>query len=271
MRRARPLLGTYVEVGVSTVAAVLLGKDQTRTLIQQAFAKIETVHNCLSFHSPYSELTRLNTHPGQWVTLSPLTLRVLRLARALMLRTQNRFNCTCGATLVAAGKLPNPFGDTPLHELIPSGTAADILLTHSAAKLKRPLFITLDGIAKGFAVDQAIGVLKAGGLSGGWVNAGGDLRDFGDAVLAINLRCDSGFKQIESIKNIALATSHTQPVALESFPAMIVGVSQDCSTLITVQADRAWKADAMTKVAACSSAAERSRIMQLCGASVVHH
>jgi thiamine biosynthesis lipoprotein len=39
--------------------------------------------------------------------------------------------------------------------------------------------IDLGGIAKGYAVDRAVEVLKQGGLSAGLVNAGGDIRGFG--------------------------------------------------------------------------------------------
>src|SRR5437762_3907929 len=46
----------------------------------------------------------------------------------------------------------------------------------------------LDGIAKGFAVDCAVETLQLAGLRAGVVNAGGDLRVFGEAFEDIYVR-----------------------------------------------------------------------------------
>src|SRR5437764_6578478 len=47
---------------------------------------------------------------------------------------------------------------------------------------------SLDGIAKGFAVDRAVECLQDAGIAAGVVNAGGDLRVFGDAPQEIYVR-----------------------------------------------------------------------------------
>ena len=41
------------------------------------------------------------------------------------------------------------------------------------------MWLDLGGVAKGYAVDEAVRVLKEGGIRSGIVNAGGDLRSFG--------------------------------------------------------------------------------------------
>ncbi|WGR90829.1 FAD:protein FMN transferase (plasmid) [Bradyrhizobium sp. ISRA435] len=48
--------------------------------------------------------------------------------------------------------------------------------------------IDLGGIAKGFAVDRAIEVLRRFDIPGGMVNAGGDLRAFGQGPRTVHLR-----------------------------------------------------------------------------------
>jgi thiamine biosynthesis lipoprotein len=45
-----------------------------------------------------------------------------------------------------------------------------------------PVIVDLGGIAKGFAVDRAVEALRRCGVSSGFVNAGGDLRVFGDGA-----------------------------------------------------------------------------------------
>ncbi|RDV24218.1 hypothetical protein DXV75_15440 [Alteromonas aestuariivivens] len=41
----------------------------------------------------------------------------------------------------------------------------------SALPLRRPVLITLDGIAKGYAVDLGVRALKLAGIKAGWINA----------------------------------------------------------------------------------------------------
>jgi FAD:protein FMN transferase len=50
--------------------------------------------------------------------------------------------------------------------------------------------INLNGIAKGYAVDKAVQVLENFGIPNGLVNAGGDLRLFGEAP-AVDLHTQS--------------------------------------------------------------------------------
>ena len=58
-------------------------------------------------------------------------------------------------------------------------------------RFRRPLWIDLGGIAKGYAVDCAVAQLWAQGASRGCVNAGGDLRVLGSEPTRIYLRTES--------------------------------------------------------------------------------
>src|SRR2546421_2281467 len=68
----------------------------------------------------------------------------------------------------------------------------------------------LDGIAKGFAVDRAVETLQHAGINAGVVNAGGDLRVFGDAFEDIHVRTPhepARLLYIGRVRNAAIATS----------------------------------------------------------------
>ncbi len=86
VRRMRPLLGTYVEIGAEG------GGAATQRALKEAFSSMEAIHNALSFQDPDSELSRLNRTPGQWVAMSRIGLQVLKLARALGVASGDRFN-----------------------------------------------------------------------------------------------------------------------------------------------------------------------------------
>ncbi len=232
-----------------------------------AFSQIAKIQNLLSYHDPESDLSRLNdaSRVGAWVQLDPLSVRVLRLARAVSLASSGLFNPTVGGELEGRKVLPSHQGSSPLK----SGTVLDIELEPRRARLLKPVRLTLDGIAKGFAVDLAVQTLQRSGVSDGWVNAGGDLRVFGDVALPVQVRTERGLtKRILGIRNAAFATSIVREAPSETFPAWIVGGGELRPKLGTwcVQAQTAWRADALTKVAALLSDEKRvSEIARLGG------
>ena len=238
-RRMRPALGTFVEIGCHAGAP---------HAIDAAYASIQQVQHLMSFQDPDSELSRLNASDGRWVSLSPLTVRVLRLARAITIASDHRFNLTIGGLLVSQAHLPDHAGRTPL----PLGRAQDVEILARRARLRRPVRLTLDGIAKGFAVDLAVRTLLRHGAHDGWVNAGGDLRCFGSATLSIRRRSTmGGFESLVSVRDEAVCTSEASVFAPE-FPGRLVTCANARmrSGPVTVIARSAWLADALTKVAA---------------------
>ncbi|WP_238947599.1 FAD:protein FMN transferase [Caldimonas brevitalea] len=251
----RPLLGTYVEVGARG------SRPRLERAVEAAFECLQRAHARWSFHDPDSELTRFNRSGTQPLALHPQTLRLLRIAHALMLRSGGRFNCTVGGLLVRRGVLPDHGGD-----YIDVGEAGDLELGAAGARLRRPLRLTLDGIAKGYAVDLAVGTLKRQGARAGWVNAGGDLRVFGDLALPVHRREPDGRMQALGIlREAAVATSQRKAGGLgdDRCPGCIVAPpdlrAADAAGVWTVLARSAWRADALTKVAAnAGDAADRA-------------
>jgi len=259
----RPLLGCFVEIGVDA--------DLPAQAIEKAFNAIEQIQARMSFQAPESALSRLNRAGGAWVRLDRQTRCVLQLARGLGARSAERFNCTVGGALVGRGVLPA----LPM-PVMDGGTSQDIEIEGDAARLRRPVAVTLDGIAKGFAVDCAVRVLRRLGARGGWINAGGDLRVFGACELPLTARDAHGALQaLGSLSTGAVAaswvaagdTAASLAGAAQSFPAFIVG-AQEAKTgeVFHVFARSAWRADALTKVAACSPAQERAAVVARLGA-----
>ncbi len=243
VRRMRPLLGTFVEAGARGPGA--------DAAINAAFAATEHAQRLWSFQDSASELSRINAGGGVYVAASRPTLRLLALACALMRRTGGAFDITVGGQLVIDGVLPDHGGPAPL----PRGQADDIELARGAVRLRRPVRLTLDGIAKGYAVDAGILALRRAGIAAGWVNAGGDLRVYGDLALPVSRREPDGrVVQLGQLRNAAVATSLAAAQRDASFPALLVAPegAQMHPGVHTVVARSAWRADALTKVAALS-------------------
>lgn len=161
LRRAQPWLGTMVEV-----AAAAAGRAAGDAAIDAAFAAVARVHRLMSFHAPDSDLSRVNR--GEAPDLDPWTAAVLAAAEEFRGASGGAFDVGIAGWLQARGVLP---GEPP-----------PIRHRHAPGRLD------LGGIAKGFAVDRAVEALRAHGIRGGLVNAGGDLAVFGPAPRPVDLR-----------------------------------------------------------------------------------
>lgn len=175
LRRARPLLGTFVEVRVSGKPRIL------SAAVDQAFAAIARVHELMSFHDPESDVSRLNQEAyRQPVKIDPQTWAVLDRARCISEASNGAFDITVAPRLVQWGYLPESV--LPLPALRPNGHRAIELLRKHNVRFREPTLIDLGGIAKGYAVDAACAALEELGVYDYVVNAGGDLRVGGTAT-----------------------------------------------------------------------------------------
>ena len=256
------MLGTFVEIGALHAAS---GTAMAAT--DAAFSRIARIQQLLSFHDPGSDLSRLNHADGAAVELHPLSVRVIALAKHLTLSSGHAFNCTVGGTMVRKGLLP---AHTDRHPA-PSGHAGDIRIHGRRVRLENGVSLTLDGIAKGYAVDLAVAALKRHGIKRGWVNAGGDLRVFGDHTIPIHVRdAAGGVVPLCPLGNAALARSRTIAAPDDGFRGEIIGDGVSSAPRVwSVIARHAWLADALTKVAANSPAAGKREMVESLGGHLV--
>jgi len=253
IRRMRPMLGTFVEAGACSSAGL--------PALDAAFAALQSAQQRWSFQDPASELTRINASDGAWVTVHTDTVRLLRLARGMMLASGGYFDFTLGGAQVQRGSLPDHGGKPAMER----GDVHDVELRAGAVRLRRPVRLVLDGIAKGFAADLACRAMRRAGASSGWINAGGDIRVFGEVDLPLSLRGeDGGIRLYGTLRNAAFASSQVAATSDGTFPADIVGAAGLAPQLgvWSVLARSAWRADALTKVAAIAPSEERADLLE---------
>ncbi|NUS38226.1 MAG: FAD:protein FMN transferase [Lysobacter sp.] len=246
VERARPLLGTVVAVRAEGPRACIEGA------VARAFEAIADVQRAMSFHDPDSELSRLNRHAADEAQVVGVrTWRVLRAALALARASAGRFDPTVGGRLVAWRQLPAP---APA-DIDPAADWRDVELGRGRrVRYRRPLWLDLGGIAKGYAVDRAVAALRAAGACTGVVNAGGDLRAFGDALDVVHVREPSDPARARPLLHLregAVATSAGYFSEREGISALVDtrgGGSLGHGISVTVCAPRALWADALTKV-----------------------
>lgn len=249
VRRCRPLLGTFVEI-----TAHGRTEEQVRTAVEKAFAAIARVQSLMSVHDTASALSRLNQMAAtKAVPVERDLFTVLERGLALAAESGGAFDLTVAPTLARWG-----LRDRRLRRSR-AGDWRDVeLLPRRRVRFARPVALDLGGIAKGFAVDQAIAVLRAAGLPAATVNAGGDLRVFGPRASVIHLRdprVPQALGHRLELRDAALATSSpcfTERRWRGQTVSHLVNPLSGRATLgavsVTVRARECWLADALTKV-----------------------
>ena len=253
IRRARPLLGTFVEIAVAGQTF-----DAAEAAVEAAFAAVATVHRLMSFHEAGSDVSRLNRGAASGpVRVHDWTCQVLEAARDLRRRSEGMFDISVAPALQRLGLLP---GASPSQGETPGGVHDRIqLLPGNRVRFADPsVKIDLGGIAKGFAVDRAVEVLLGRGIAEGLVNAGGDLRVFGPRSHAVDIRDprqpDRPLYRV-ALCNAALASSAGRFDPVRSHSALFSGVIDPATAMpvraisgATVCGPGCMVADALTKV-----------------------
>jgi thiamine biosynthesis lipoprotein len=250
VRRARPLLGTRVEIAVSDPR----GERCAHAAIDAAFARIERVQQLMSYQDGDSDLSRLNRMALNHAhAVNPHTYRVCEAALQFARESAGAFDPTVAARLEQFGLLPWVSNPADV-----GATWRDIeLCGDHRIRFHRPLRIDLGGIAKGYAVDCAIELLQSQ-IENALVNAGGDLRVAGGVRQFAHLRHPESPLNIAhtlTLQNAALATSAAyfsrQASPRGEVSALIDARSGDPylgARSVSVRASDCMSADALTKV-----------------------
>ncbi len=189
-----PLMATTFRISLHAES-----KTEAETAVDAAFKRIASLNAVFSDYEPNSELMRLcNAGPDVPFQASPPLLAVISRALELSRVTEGAFDITCGnlsqlwRRTKRVKKLPPPdrlqkaLEATDWRAVKMDAKAGTITLT------KAGMLLDLGGIAKGYAADEGLRMLRDHGIGSALVIAGGDIA-IGDPPLGedgweINLR-----------------------------------------------------------------------------------
>lgn len=265
-RRAQPWLGTLVDISIPDIAET----DFAR-LSAAAFTVIAEVQRDLSFHDAASELSCWNRlAAGACHRAGPHLAAVLQLAGLLFERSQGLFDASIAAQLVRHGFLP-ALPQTAMPPLMSLSDCGWRWLDAQTLQKTRAHWLDLGGIAKGYAVDCAISVLQQAGVQNAIVNAGGDARCLGTQTFY--LRHPQQPEQIAyqlALSDQALATSAAYFSSRETAEGWRQPLVTPQGQLVkpdgrsvTVVANSAMVADALTKIVALSGDAQHPLLAEM--------
>lgn len=180
-RDVRPLMGTMVEITICHSR-----ESQALMILQRAFEEMARVENMTSRYRDGSEICAINAHAHDHpVKVSDELFDLLQQSARYYEMTRGAFDISVGALMsvwpFCAEEIVLPTRQQILNALRSVGMdkvrldprARTIAFTWSGVALD------LGGIAKGYAVDRAVEILKAKGVKCALVNAGGDLYALG--------------------------------------------------------------------------------------------
>ena len=173
-KRTEMIMGTLVEI------TVLPANEKA---VKEAFNEMRRIDALMDIYRENSEASILNRE-GE-ARVSKETLEVIKKSIEFSRLTRGAFDITCGP-LVNLWKEAKKNKEIPTAEEIKETISLvgykKLILEGSWVRFKeKGMQIDLGGIAKGYAVDKAIEVLKKNGIKQALVNAGGDLYALGKA------------------------------------------------------------------------------------------
>jgi len=204
MTRSQVLLGTYVEVSIGGSVENAAQRDFHHEICTAVFNEMAKVQRLMSIFDSGSDIAKINKIVPQSRSIvqkvHPWTFELLLIAKKMCELTGGVFDCAVGTCSSKTGS----------HEF-KQGSILDLGLDEKDhVRLHQPIDLDLGGIAKGYAVDRGIEILKSFGITQAGINAGGDLRIFGHASQVIFIQefgCEPAIFYIGDLQDGAIATS----------------------------------------------------------------
>ncbi len=211
-QRSQPLMGTVLNLTVYGP-----DRDNCEEALDQTIEKMAALESLLSRHMATSELSLLNK-TGSLANPSTDLLNVLSLAEDISKKSSGGFDVTILPLLLMHESIRGK-NEHPDQQRL---TAAKNLIGFEKLSIDNDMIrfeklgmgISLDGIGKGYIVDQGVATLRSHGFNNVYVEAGGDLMVSGRKnnrnPWRIGLRDPRGKQQkptIIEVSNRAVATS----------------------------------------------------------------
>jgi thiamine biosynthesis lipoprotein len=174
-----------VEMAVPIKVVLYTADPATATkAARAAFDRIHALNAIMSDYDATSELRRLGETAGQGksVPVSPDLWKVLAYSQQLSARSQGAFDVTVGP-VVRLWRRARRQGELPSAAALEAAQAVvgyrllRLDAQRQAVELLKPgMRLDLGGIAKGYALDEALAALRRSGVTRAMVEAGGDIR-----------------------------------------------------------------------------------------------
>jgi FAD:protein FMN transferase len=178
LKQQRNMMGTLISLEIDSQK-----HDQARICAKQVFDEINRIEQLMSPYIAESEISQINNKAvAQTVAVSPELFDLLKTSIKFSELSGGAFDisfASIGYQYDYRKKIQPD--EKHIKQALPNVNYRNIKLDRNSVRLTQSgMRIDLGGIAKGYAVDRAIDLLKKCGISSAIVSAGGDSRIIGD-------------------------------------------------------------------------------------------
>ena len=183
----KPFKKTIISMGTFVTISIYDSKQENLPfIINRAFEEFHLVDELMSSFSGDSEISSINRHSGNdAVAVNSLVCEVVTSAQSVSNRSNGIFDITILPLLKAFGfrtstpRIPSDNELETARALVNYRTVFVDADSHSIGLKTSGQEMDLGGIAKGYAVDRAVAILKSYGIQRAVINAGGDIYAIG--------------------------------------------------------------------------------------------
>lgn len=211
-----------IHMGVEVRITGYAEDDSTaRAAARAAFADVAQLDSMMSDYRASSDVAAIARAAPGWVVVAPETMEVVKVALRVAARSLGAFDPTIGPLVAlwresrTTGRLPSPAAIGKAKALT-GWRAVEVDEVRRAIRLRRSgMRLDLGGVAKGYIIQSALGVLASRGVASAMIEAGGDLvvsrAPPGTTGWRIGLATDDeGLRrQASALTDAAVATSGT--------------------------------------------------------------
>jgi thiamine biosynthesis lipoprotein ApbE len=176
--QTRIMMDTFVQISIYDQDKTI---EELSSITELAFKQIQNIESITNDYDDSSFISLINREAGERaITLDSVMYNLIVTSNNLNKISDGAFDITIGSVKQLwsfAQENPRIPGDALLRQQLENVGHQNLLLENVTVKFKLPgVRLDLGAIAKGYAVDAAIQVLKDHGISDAMVNAGGNLR-----------------------------------------------------------------------------------------------
>ena len=179
---SRFLLDTLVRISVYDQKHL---KKQIQETVDRTYDLMRQLETKTSIHIDTSEVARIVQNAGRnYVKVSEETIWLLKEAAKISEQTEGLFDITIGLIKELWGFDQTPFqipDSEEIKKLLSHVNYQDVMIEENSVMLSSSsMRMDLGGIAKGYIIDRAVTFLENEDMQSGIVEAGGDLRIWGN-------------------------------------------------------------------------------------------
>lgn len=191
---------------MDTVITVEAGNDE---IIDKIIKSTEKIDKALSFHNEESALSKLNLNRS--IKNTPILTDCIKLAHNYSVKTGGAFNLALGQVTslydFEAQTAPNKeYAKT----LLDTFNLENVIFLSESIVLRGATLIDLGGIAKGYALEKAIKILKQENQKEAYLNFGGSIYYLSNSLKSVGIKKPFSENEIAAellVKNMAVTTA----------------------------------------------------------------